>query len=236
MTIQLVLVILVTAVLLGLLLYYLLIITEGVFLGRRVVVWLYDITAYKYDVIKDYEADYEEFFLVRPLLARLRNIPAPLILDVATGTGRVPYFVLAQPTFNGRVIGIDASWKMLQQAQKKMRSFGFRTTLLQQTAGHLSFAANQFDAVTCLESLEFFPSDTTALREMVRVLKPGGTLLVTRRRGRAGKAFLGRYRTVSQFETVLCDLGLEDVFTLPWQQDYDQVYGRKISSAGTNHA
>lgn len=233
---QFVIVVLVMAVLLSLLAYYLLVITEGVFLGRRVVVWLYDITAHKYDGIKDYEADYEEFFLVRPLLARLQNIPAPLILDVATGTGRVPYFVLAQPAFNGRVIGIDASWKMLQQAQKKMRPFGFRSALLQQTAAHLSFGANQFDAVTCLESLEFFPSDSTAIREMVRVLKPGGTLLVTRRRGRAGKAFLGRYRTVTQFETLLSELGLDDIFTLPWQQDYDQVYGRKISLADVNNA
>lgn len=227
MSIQLLLILLLTAVLLGLLGYYLIVVTEGVFLGRRMVVWLYDVTAHKYDGIKEYEPEYEEYFLVRPLLARLQNIPAPLILDVATGTGRVPFFVLEQPTFHGRVIGVDASRKMLKQAREKIRPFGPRIALIQQTADCLPFHAEQFDAVTCLESLEFFPSDTAALREMVRVLKSGGTLLVTRRRGRAGKAFLRRYRTVAEFETHLQELGLEDVYTVPWQEDYDQIYGRK---------
>jgi hypothetical protein len=62
---------------------------------------------------------------------------------------------------------------------------------------------------------------------MIRVLKPGGTLLVTRRKGSDAKLFVGRYRNVQQFEAVLIQLGLEDVHTNPWQEDYDQVFGKK---------
>ncbi len=100
----------------------LLIITEGVYLGRRAVVWMYDLTARKYDGIKQYDVYAEELFVVRPLLHHLRAIPAPRILDVATGTGRLPWFVLQQPTFQGRVTGLDASANML--ARRRPSGFG----------------------------------------------------------------------------------------------------------------
>ncbi len=219
--------IILTTAVLAALLYWLLVTTEGVYLGRRVVVWLYDITAHKYDGIKEFDPDAEQFFVIRPLLVRLRRVPNPLVLDVATGTGRLPSFLLDAPTFNGRIVGLDASEKMLRIALAKLRPYGHRVSLVQQVADQLPFADNQFDCVTCLEALEFFPSDTAALQEMVRVLRPGGTLLVTRRKGGEAKLFVGRYRNVAQFEAVLTELGLEDVHTNPWQMDYDQVFGRK---------
>lgn len=213
------------------LLYWLLVTTEGVFLGRRMVVWLYDLTAHKYDNIKQFHDEAERFFVVRPLLHRLRHQSAPLILDVATGTGRLPWYVLHWPTFNGRIYGLDASARMLSFAVAKLSPFGNRAGFVQQLASALPFPDNTFDAVTCLESLEFFPSDTAALREMVRVLRPGGTLMVTRRRGWEAKTFIGRYRSVAQFEEHLLSLGLTAVDTLPWQVDYDQVFARKSQLA-----
>ena len=178
-----ILLLLLIAVALGLLLYWLLVVTEGVYLGRRIVVWLYDLTAHRYDGIKQFDPDAERFLVIRPLLSRLSNRPAPLVLDVATGTGRLPAFLLDEPTFNGRVIGLDASARMLSQAQPKLSGYRHRAALVQQTAADLPFAGGTFDAVCCLESLEFFPDDTLALLDMVRVLRSGGTLLVTRRRG-----------------------------------------------------
>jgi ubiquinone/menaquinone biosynthesis C-methylase UbiE len=191
------------------------------------VVWLYDITASKYDAIKEFEPEWEQFFIARPLLHQLRQLPAPLILDVATGTGRVPLTILEEPTFNGRIVGVDASAKMLGLAAEKLRPYEHRASLIQQTAEALPFPATSFDGVTCMEALEFFPSDEAALREMVRVLKPGGTLMVTRRRGWEGKAFLTRYRRVTDFEELLRSMGLKNVNTQPWQFSYDQVFGRK---------
>ena len=207
--------------------YWLLVTTEGVFLGRRMVVWLYDITAHKYDGIKEFDPEWEQFFIAHPILHKLRHIPAPLILDVATGTGRVPLTLLDEPRFHGRVVGIDASRKMLALAAQKLRPYRHRAALIQQLADRLPFPGSSFDAAVCLESLEFFSSETAALSEMARVLKPGGLLMVTRRRGWEGKAFLSRYRNVAEFEAMLTGMGLEGVNTQPWQEAYDQVFGWK---------
>ena len=207
--------------------YWLLVTTEGVFLGRRVVVWLYDITAHKYDSIKDFNDEAERFFVVRPLRYHLNHIPNPLVLDVATGTGRLPHYLLDEATFHGRIVGLDPAAKMLELAATKLAPYRDRAMLIRHTAVPLPFANDVFDAATCLESLEFFPSDSAALREMVRVLKPGGILMVTRRRGREARSFLNRYRSREQFETVLTGEGLIDVNSQPWQIDYDQVFGKK---------
>lgn len=214
-------------ILLAALLYWLVIITEGVYLGRRLVVWMYDITAHRYDDIKEFDQDTESFLVIRPLLWRIANSPAPVILDIATGTGRVPAFLLEEATFNGRVIGLDPSKKMLAHARQKLLPFQNRVILVQQIAADLPFQENSFDAVTCLESLEFFPSDTAALQEMVRVLKPGGALLVTRRRGWEAKTFVGRYHSREAFEDLLLNLGLAEVEILLWQIEYDLVFARK---------
>ncbi|MFO7683979.1 MAG: class I SAM-dependent methyltransferase, partial [Chloroflexota bacterium] len=209
------------------LLYWLLVITEGVYLGRRVVVWLYDITAHKYDGIKEFDAGAEQFFVIKPYLKHLPVQPAPLLLDVATGTGRVPYYLLKEPFFNGRVYGVDASWRMLVRADEKLRGYNGRCAFIQQVAEKLPFPDNTFHGVSCLESLEFFPSDKKALREFVRVLRPGGSLMVTRRQGWEAKTFFGRYHSQDDFAILLRSLGLVEVVTLAWQVDYDLVLARK---------
>ena len=220
--------------LLAALLYWLLIITEGVYLGRRAVVAMYDWTAIKYDGIKQYDDFTEQFFVIHPILHRLQHLPAPRLLDVATGTGRVPYFLLQEATFNGRIYGLDPSEKMLAIAQEKLapygqrvNPYGQRVALIQQTAVPLPFAPATFDAITCLESLEFFPDDVAALRHMVRVLRPGGLLLVTRRRGWEAKTFIGRYHSADQFSALLQELGLVNVDVQPWQVSYDLVFAYK---------
>ncbi|MEM7117321.1 MAG: methyltransferase domain-containing protein [Chloroflexota bacterium] len=217
----------VVAGLLGVVVYWLVVTTEGVFLGQRTVVWLYDRTAKQYDGIKQFDAGAERFFVIQPLLLNLTHLPAPRVLDVATGTGRLPYFLLNEPHFHGRVVGLDPADKMLRLAQQKLAGYRYRLSLVQQTAVPLPFSDNSFDAITCLEALEFLPSDREALQEMVRVLRPGGVLLVTRRRGWEAKLFFGRYWTKEGFEDYLRSLGLKGVNTQLWQVDYDQVFAYK---------
>ena len=209
------------------LVYWLLVITEGVYLGRRAVVWMYDITAHRYDGIKEFDAGSEQFFVIKPYLKHLPKHAVPRLLDVATGTGRVPYYLFEEPTFNGKVVGVDASWKMLVLAEEKLRGYNGRFLPIQQVADKLPFPDNSFHGVTCLESLEFFPSDKKALREMVRVLQPGGSLMVTRRTGWEAKTFVGRFHSPEAFTEMLTDLGFVDVEILPWQLDYEQVMARK---------
>lgn len=207
--------------------YYLLITTEGVFLGQWVVIKLYDGIAPRYHALKQFDPDYEEAFLARPLLLRLAGIPAPHILDVATGTGRVPALLFQQEGFRGRVTALDASAKMLAQAKARLDIYGDRVTLLHHAAAPLPFPDATFDAVTCMEALEFFPSDAAALQEMQRVLKPGGLLLTTRRRDWEGKLFLHRYRSRDNMTRLLHSLGLIHIEIAIWQVGYDQVWGIK---------
>jgi ubiquinone/menaquinone biosynthesis C-methylase UbiE len=217
--------------LLAAVLYYLLVTTEGVYLGRRVVVWLYDITAHKYDSIKQFNPQDEQFTISRPLLHELAPQDNPFILDVATGSGRLPFNLVQEPHFNGRLIGLDPSRKMLQQAAAKLSPFQQaqpnRLLLVQQTAAALPFPNNTFDAVTCLEALEFFPSDTEALREMVRVLRPGGFLMTSRRKGWEGKAFVDRYHSDADFKKLLDNRGLVGIRSHLWDRHYDMLTARK---------
>lgn len=208
---------------LALFLYWLLVTTEGAFLGRRVVVWLYDVTAHRYDEVKEYVPADERLLVVSPVLRAVAGFPEPLILDVATGTGRVPFDLLQEPAFGGRLIGLDDSRRMLALAAKKLAPFGERVQLVRHPAVPLPFRNDQFDAVTCLEALEFFPSDEAALREMVRVLRPGGALITTRRRGWEALLFLHRYRSEENVRALLKGLGLADVRFYHWEINYDLV-------------
>lgn len=221
------LVVIVALVATFLVLHWLIIRTEGVFLGRRVVVWLYDLTAERYDGIKQFDPDTESAFVTWPLRRRLKGWPAPLVLDVGTGTGRLPYFLLNEPDFHGRLIGLDASARMLAQARVKLAPFGDRAMLVRQSAQELPFGDDSFAAVTCLETLEFLPDDAAALAEMVRVLRPGGVLLLTRRQGPDAPFFLGRTRGPDEFRTLLSSLGLTDIDLRPWQVEYELAWAVK---------
>ncbi len=216
---------LILAVTLFFLLRWLIVDTEGVFLGRRVVVWLYDLTASRYDALKSFDADDEHYLVSRPLLEALGDRPAPRLLDVATGTGRVPYN-LRRDGFGGSVVALDASRRMLRRAGAKLTG-DERVNLCRGLAGALPFPGATFDAVVCLEALEFFPSEAVALAEMERVLRPGGLLVVTRRKGLEGRAFLHRYRSREALAASLEGLRLAAIRFERWQANYDLVVARK---------
>jgi SAM-dependent methyltransferase len=214
-------------VLIGLFLYWLLITTEGTYLGARVVAMLYNWIARRYDAMKQFDPRFEEVFLTRPALAALKGRPAPLVLDVATGTGRVPALLLAAPTFNGRLVGLDYSRKMLREAARKIAPYPGRAALVWRDAMELPFPDASFDLVTCLEALEFMPRPEQVVAEAIRVTRPGGMLLVSRRRGWESKVMPGKSWSESGFRDILSTLGLEEVRLVPWQVDYDLAWGWK---------
>jgi len=214
-------------VLLGLLLYWQLVIAEGTYLGPRVVTLLYDWSARAYERIKQFDTGAEQWFLGLPLARALETIPAPLVLDVATGTGRLPRVLLHQPAFDGQIIGLDLSRRMLREAVRGTARFADRITFLWQDARHLPFDDDTVDAVTCLEALEFTPDPRAVLAELVRVLRPGGVLLVTNRVGRDAKFLPGRAFPRDEFKRLLREFPLEEVKIRPWQVDYDLAWAVK---------
>lgn len=214
---------------LALLGWYLLIETEGVYLGRRVVVWLYDVFASRYDRIKQYEPLYETLLLANPLMGAMRPHHNPLLLDIATGTARLPLALLADERFAGHIIGVDLSRQMLSQAAYKLADDLARVDLLYAPADCLPFPDDTFDAVTFLEALEFVDAPEDALAEAVRVLRPGG-LLLTSLRGNI-KTMPGKLWTEERMQSTLEQLGVQRVFFEPWQDEYTKVWGRKAGKS-----
>lgn len=210
-------------VLVGAFLYWQLILAEGAYLGRWVVIALYDWSAKVYDRIKGYNPGYEQWFLGLPLSRALADIPNPLVLDVATGTARLARTLFEQAGFNGQLIGVDLSRKMLRQAVSVTSKWRDRVTFIRQDAGKLPFPDGAFDAVACLEALEFMPDPDRVLREMVRVLRPGGVLLTTNRIGKDARWLPGRTHSTEIFADKLRELPLEMIQTKLWQEDYDLV-------------
>ena len=97
---------------------------------------------------------------------------AQQVLDVASGTGVLACAAEARVGAAGRVVGLDPNEEMLAVARHKQASVEWRSG----RAEALPFADSTFDAVVSQFGLMFFEDRSQALREMLRVLRPGGRL------------------------------------------------------------
>lgn len=209
------------------LIYWQFILAEGAYFGPRVVVLLYDWAAGAYERIKQFDPGAEQWYLGLPLARALDPVSTPLVLDVGTGTGRLPRALLFQPRFHGRVVGLDLSRRMLAEGVSKLEPYTGRVTLIWQDAQELPFLDGTFDAVTCLEVLEFTPDPEAVVEELVRVLRPGGVLLTTNRVGPDARFLPGRALSPAEFRATLERLPLEEIRTQTWQVDYDLIWAVK---------
>ena len=100
--------------------------------------------------------------------------PGMRLLDVATGTGLLARGAASIVGKSGRVIGVDPSRGMLQEAQKALPS----SPLVQGRAEALPFRDASFDMLTMCFALRHVADLDVAFREYWRVLKPGGRLLL----------------------------------------------------------
>jgi ubiquinone/menaquinone biosynthesis C-methylase UbiE len=96
------------------------------------------------------------------------------VLEVAIGTGRnLPFY-----RDGVRITGIDLSPAMLEIARGRAGELGITAELIEGDAEALPFEDSSFDTVLCALSLCSIPHPARAIREMTRVLKPGGKLLL----------------------------------------------------------
>lgn len=213
------------------LLWWLLIRTEGVYLGRRVVIWLYDVYATRYDKIVQHDDIDEHLHLAQPIMTRLHPETQPMILDVATGTGRIPLALCQHARFEGAIIGLDASKGMLTQASQKINDNHFEdyVSFIWGNGQELLFEDDSFDMVTCMEALEFMPQPEQALRELVRVLRPAGLLLTTRRINEP--LMPARLWTQKTMQSLLADNNMIDIEFEKWQYDYEKVWALKAGQS-----
>jgi len=101
------------------------------------------------------------------------------VLDIATGPGEPALSIAASAGPNGKIFGIDPIPEMVAAARRAAHSLGLKNIQFNVAfADHLPFPVETFDAVVSRFGVMFFPSPIEAVREMLRVLKPGRKLAI----------------------------------------------------------
>ncbi len=110
----------------------------------------------------------------RFLVSRVQAGPDDAVLDVATGTAAVAIELVRRT--GCRVVGVDQSPEMLAAGRERVAAAGLdeRIELVEGNAERLPFGDASFDAVTFTYLLRYVDDPAATLRELVRVLRPGG--------------------------------------------------------------
>ncbi|HEX7069468.1 MAG TPA: class I SAM-dependent methyltransferase [Rhodothermales bacterium] len=113
------------------------------------------------------------------MLEAARIEPGEQVLDVACGTGLVTFPVARAVGARGHVTAVDLSDKMVETATRQAEAVGIaNVSFRQMDAEALDFPDGSFDVVVCGLGLMYFPEPVQSLREMHRVLRPGGRCAV----------------------------------------------------------
>ena len=126
---------------------------------------------------------------VKRLRRRLLRQASGKVLEVAVGTGKnLQYY-----SGGFRIIGIDVSREMLNVARKRGARLSTNISFLLGDAEALPFSDHTFDTVVSSLSACTFPEPVIALREMARVCRPDGKILLLEH-GRSDREWLGRWQ------------------------------------------
>ena len=148
------------------------------------------------------------------MVAAVDAAPEDRVLDIACGTGLVSRDLVER--WGCSVVGLDQSAPMLARARAKLAAdpkLAARVTLVEGEAEHLPFADGEFDHLTFTYLLRYVDDPAATLRELARVVKPGGRvsslefclpsgiwLWAWRLYTRVGLPVLGRLASRSWFE------------------------------------
>jgi ubiquinone/menaquinone biosynthesis C-methylase UbiE len=216
------------------LLYWLVVVGEGTYLGRHAVRFIYQRGARFYDAARHAVTASDETDLVPVLRLALDGVRTARVLDVATGTGRVPLLLAGRPWFDGAIYGLDFAPAMLEQAQAKIAAAGVGGQVILQEGDveQLVWPDASFDLVTSLEALEFFPRPRRALAEMSRTLRPGGMLIVSKYPDIWARSLPFKGLTRQRIARLLKQLGFADIEIRAWQPGhYELVIAKKMTCA-----
>jgi ubiquinone/menaquinone biosynthesis C-methylase UbiE len=140
--------------------------------------------AASYDDVAD-DFDVHSHRLALPVAEHLVELAAlrdgERALDVGTGTGMVPFEIDRRALPRCSVVGVDISSGMMEAARARAAAAGLspaRVDFLRMDAESLDFDDAEFDVVLSAFALGHIPAPDKAVREMYRVLRPGGRLLI----------------------------------------------------------
>lgn len=140
---------------------------------------MFDSIAFRYDFLNRFLTAGIDIRWRKKAISELKHIHPQQILDVATGTGdlAIMSWQLVQPQ---KITGIDISEGMLELGRKKLENLHLsgKIELLKGDSEQLPFADQSFDAITVAFGVRNFQDLRKGLTEMLRVLRPGGKLVV----------------------------------------------------------
>lgn len=146
---------------------------------KQQVARMFDEIAGKYDFLNRFLSAGIDVTWRKKMLKTLKPLQPKIMLDVATGTGDVAIMAeaLLKPE---KIIGIDISDGMLELGRDKLKTRQLTDVITLQNGDSeaINFPDNSFDAVTVAFGVRNFENLEQGLREILRVLKPGGMLCV----------------------------------------------------------
>lgn len=139
---------------------------------------MFDNIAHRYDFLNHFLSLGIDKTWRRKTIKKLEKFSPKKILDLATGTGDL---ALASLKLNPEhITGLDISAGMLEKGMLKIRKKGLedKISLLQGDSENIPFDPDEFDAITVAFGVRNFEHLELGLKEMYRVLKPGGIVAI----------------------------------------------------------
>ncbi len=143
---------------------------------------MYDCMSYGYDLVQKVGDLYlrgKLSELRRQLASKLSLKPGDRFLYTSIGTGvDLPYFAEQVDLKRVELVGVDLSMGMLRRCRARIGPYPGTSLLVQANAERLPLADQSFDVVLHLGGINFFDQPALAVKEMVRVAKPGALILI----------------------------------------------------------
>jgi len=121
----------------------------------------------------------------------------------------------------GSCLGLEPSETMICHAKREIAKDGTGVALLRGIGEDMPLKSHSFDKVVCKGALDHFPTPERAVKEMARVVKPGGTVIITVANldclgFRLGRTFFVRFRKLLRRE--------ESIYEKIWQTPFDHTF------------
>lgn len=166
-------------------------------------------------------------------LAHVEVEPNHVILDVGCGGGKT-VSRLAQMAFCGKVFGIDYSVDMVKYSKKKNKKLidEDRVEIIEGSVEKMTFSDNFFDLVTAIETYYFWPSFSDASKEIRRVLKRNGNLLLVNEMVKDGEYDIKHVKTIERAQVNL--IPLDEIRDILYAVGFDDVQTFKKAESPWN--
>ena len=140
---------------------------------------MFDKIAFRYDFLNRFLSGGIDIYWRRRAIRELSALQPRQILDVATGTADMAIF-MTRYLSPEKITGIDISTGMLEIGRQKIAKLQLREKIVLQEGDseNIQQADNSFDAITVAFGVRNFENLEKGLKEMLRVLKPGGRLVI----------------------------------------------------------